>query len=263
MRSSRQSPSPLPEKSDELAALLHELSLHDDASELRHFAEVCRRSPRVRTWLFSRFANERETRAKFRNFLNDPTASPEGLWSPLLEREVVSQPPQVPSTDGPYGGLSEAAVWALIQLYQAGRINVLTFLLVRVWRQLAAENRPPPPALWRATLEHWAALIGEGDGHLLRDLRLAVTFFQERPDDFTGGSDSDQDSWKVHLLLHILDHPQPCYRVGDLYAALPEKFRRSRRNGNPFVVLREIRRFCEKHGIRRDQRAGRRPSSKR
>lgn len=262
MSSSRKTVSPLPEKADELAGLLHELSLHDDASELRHFAELCRISPRVRTWLFVRFAKEPDTQAKFRAFLRDPTSSPGGLWSPILEREVVSTPPQVPATDGPFGGLSEAAIWALIKLYQAGHINVLTFLLVRVWRQLAAANQPPPPALWRATLDHWATLVDDGDGHLLRDLRRAVAFFRERPDELSGQSDSDQDSWKVHLLLHILDHPQPCYRVRDLCDKLPDKFRRIRRSGYPFVDLREIRRFCEKHGIRRDRRAGRPLSSR-
>ncbi len=35
----KKSVSPLPEKADELAALLHELSLHDGASELRRFCE--------------------------------------------------------------------------------------------------------------------------------------------------------------------------------------------------------------------------------
>ena len=83
----------MPEKADELAALLHELSLHDDASELRHFVELCRSSLRVRIWLFSRFAKEPATQAKFRAFLRDPGSSPDGLWSPVLEREVTSTRP--------------------------------------------------------------------------------------------------------------------------------------------------------------------------
>jgi hypothetical protein len=39
MPAPKKSVSPLPEKADELAALLHELSLHDDASELRRFCK--------------------------------------------------------------------------------------------------------------------------------------------------------------------------------------------------------------------------------
>lgn len=261
MASSRKTSSRAPERADELAALLHELSLHDDASELRHFAEVCRASPRVRAWLFGRFAMEPETQEKFRAFLRDPVKAPDGLWSAVLQREVASKPPPVPSNDGPFGGLSESAVWALIKHYQAGRINVMTFMLVRVWRQLAAADRHPPPAVWRATLEHWAAIVGDGDGRLLRDLMHAVAFFNDRP----VGVDVNEDaeSWKIHVLLHILDNPQSSYRVGELFDSLPEKFRRVRRNGNSFVERREIRKFCEKHGIRRDQRAGRRPQSKR
>lgn len=260
MPSSRKAIRPVPQRADELAALLHELSLHDDASELRHFAEVCRSSPRVRTWLFGRFAAESETQEKFRAFLRNGATVPDGLWSPVLANEVASNPPAVPATDGPYGGLSEAAIWALIKQYQAGRINVMTFLLVRVWRQLAAANRKPPPAVWRATLEHWAAIVAGSDGALIRDLTHAVAFFDDQPVGVVAGAEGD--SWKIHVLLYVLDHPQPAYRVGDLFDHLPEKFRRVRRNGNPYVERREIRKFCEKHGIRRDQRAGRRPQSK-
>jgi hypothetical protein len=39
MPSPKKSVSPLPGKADELASLLHELSLHDGASELRRFCE--------------------------------------------------------------------------------------------------------------------------------------------------------------------------------------------------------------------------------
>ena len=249
----------MPERADELAALLHELSLHDDASELRHFAEVCRSSLRVRTWLFGRFAQEPETQQKFRTFLRDPSVPPDGLWSPVLEKEVASRPPPSPTAAGEFGGLSESAVWALIKLYQAGQMDVMTFLLVRVWLQIAAAGRSAPPALWRATLDHWAAIVGDGKDGLVRDLARAVAFFHERPDGLADGGDAEStDSWKIHVLLYILDHPQPCYRVGDLFDQLPAKFRRIRRNGNPCVERREIRIFCEKHRIRRDRRAGQR-----
>jgi hypothetical protein len=252
----------MPERADELAALLHELSLHDDASELRHFAELCRRSLRVRTWLFGRFAQEPETQQKFRAFLRDPSVPPDGLWSPVLEKEVASRPPSSSAVVGEFGGLSESGIWALIKLYQAGRIDVMTFLLVRVWLQIAAAKRSAPPALWRATLEHWAVIVGDAEGRLVRDLAKAIAFFQERPAGLAGGVDAESaDSWKIYLLLYILDHPQPSYRVGDLLEKLPAKFRRKRRNGNPWLDRREIRLFCEKHGIRRDRRAGKRPQS--
>ena len=253
--------SAIPKRADELAALLHELSLHDDASELRHFVEVCRRSLRVRTWLFGRFALEPKTQQKFRTFLRDGSAPADGLWSPVLEKEVTSRPPLAPGARD-FGGLPESAIWALIKRYQAGRINVMTFLLVRVWLQVAAADRSAPPALWRATLDHWAAIVGDAEGLLARDLLKAIAFFHERPNGLAGGVDIEsEDSWKIHVLLYILDHPQPCYRVGDLFDHLPARFRRVRRSGNPYVDRREIRKFCEKHGIRRDRRAGQRPQS--
>ena len=240
-----------------LAALLHELSLHDDASELRQFVELCRSSLRVRVWLFTRFAQEPETQQKFRAFLKDPVSAPPGIWSPMLQAEVTSVPPRKAATNGRHGGLSAAAIWALIRQYQTKGVDVMTFLLVPVWRQMAAEKRRVPPALWRATLDHWAAIVGDGNGELARELMRAVAFFDERPSGLPNRSAIESvDSWRIHVLLHILDHPQPSYRVGELFAHLPKQFRRLRSNGNPFVALREIRKFCELHGIRRDQRAG-------
>lgn len=243
-------------RADKLAALLHELRLHDDASELRHFAEVCRSSLRVRTWLFSRFAREPETQAAFRAFLKNPARTANGLWSPVLSREVDSAPERI--NEGPFGGLSEAAIWSLIQQLQVGRIDIMTFILVRIWRQLAAQSRPAPAALWRATLEHWREIVSSPDDRAARDLARAVAFFADQP----ANAQIGDDSWKVHILLYILDHPQPSYRVGELFDGLPAKFRRTRANGNAFVEKREVRKFCEQHGVRRDTRAGRPRRSK-
>lgn len=233
-----------------LTALLHELRLHDDAAELRQLAELCRRSLRVRTWLFSRFAREPVTQDVFRAFLKDPSSSTAGLWSRVLAAEVASRPD--PAAPGPYGGLSETALWALLHELQAGGIDVRAFVLVRLWRKLADGDRLPPPALWRVTLEYWRDIATARDAGPARQVAQAVKFFAEAED----GGPVD-DNWKLHLLLHILDHPQPSYRTRDLIAALPAKYRRLRANGNPFVDPREVRKFCHAHGIARDVRAGR------
>lgn len=243
------------ERAARVAALLHEVSLHDDASELRHFAELCRTSLRVRVWLFSRFAAEKEIQRKFRAFLRDPDGPIEGLWSEPLEQEVRSQPPSTMPSGGPHGGLSAAEVVALIQRERVSRTDVMSLLLVRMWRNFVRTNRPAPPALWRATLDHWAAIVADGEGRLAHNLAEAVRFFD---DDV---SSSPEGSWKLHLLFHVLDHPKSCYRVSELIECLPERFRRERPDGSLYVEPRLVRIFCSEHGIRRDKRAGR-PHSK-
>ena len=57
------------------------------------------------------------------------------------------------------------------------------------------------------------------------------------------------DWWKLQLLLHILRHPQESYRTRELHAHLVALGLR--------VDTKEIRRFCTRHGIRRDMRGGR------
>ena len=219
MPSSSKERSRAPDPTDAVAALLHELTLHDDASELRQFVDLCRGSLRLRTWLFSRFAPEPETQQKFRALLKDPGTAPAGLWSPLLEAEVKSNPPRSVRSGGPYGGLSE-------------------------------------PAIWRATLDHWAAIVESREGQPARELMHAVAFFHGRKSGLKGPGTASVDSWKVHVLFYILDHPRPSYRVSDLFKHLSGKFRRLRANGNAYVSFREIRRFCERHGINRDRRPG-------
>ena len=80
-----------------------------------------------------------------------------------MEKEVVSRPTAA-AVVGEFGGLSESAIWALIKLFQAGQIDVMTFMLVRIWLQLATANRSAPPALWRSTLDHWAEIVGDAEG---------------------------------------------------------------------------------------------------
>ena len=55
--------------------------------------------------------------------------------------------------------------------------------------------------------------------------------------------------WKVRLLFYLLRHPRPSYRTRDLRAHLAAL--------GVQVSTKDIRRFCSRHGIRRDMRAGR------
>jgi len=236
-----------------LAALLHELTLPDDAAELRHLVELCRRSARIRAWLFGRFANDATTQSAFRALLMDaagttPTGS---VWSATLQRQVLSQAEQSSHLPGRFGGLTEDRVLTLIKRYQAGQIDETIFLLVRCWlRFLASDQSTIPVALWRPTLKQWAAITRDGSGRLARHVASAVQFFHERSGRRIGEADFGYShSWKIHVLLYVLERPQACYHVSELRDHLPAKFRQ--------VDRKTIRKFCQEHGIGRDVRAGR------
>jgi hypothetical protein len=237
---------------EDFDALLHELTLSDDAAELRHLVELCRHSLRIRAWLFGRFANDPATQSAFRALLSDPsgTAAHESVWSPVLQRQVLSKPGQPGEQPGRFGGLTEARILALIKRYQAGRIDGTVFFFVRCWLRFLASGRTAVPvALWRPTLQQWAAIMSDGTGRLAHHVASAVKFFHERSDRTIGEADFGYThSWKIHLLLFILEHPRTCYRVSELRDQLPEKFRG--------VDRKSIREFCQAHGIQRDVRAG-------
>lgn len=235
------------------SALLHEMKLSDDAADLRHMIWFLRRSERARLWVTRRFADEADVKAKFRAYLRgDPAA--DGIWHPRLQAEVCSEPKPTALNEGPYGGLTEAEVWSLIEQCHSGRADVMTFFLVRMWRNFAAEGRQPPVALWRATLEHWMAMVSSPDSRVLESVAKAISVLEDRPDRRLR---TEEPEWRIHVLLHILDHPQERYRVGEIYDALPARFCRVGRSGNPQVDLSEVRSFCREIGLKRDTKAGR------
>ena len=236
-----------------VAGLLRELTLPDEAAELLLLIDLCRRSLRVRAWLFGRFAHEPTTQAAFRAFLADPNSTEPGppLWPRALI--VAMQPDSVRPAPGagPHGGLSEMQILALIKGYQAGLSDVTTFVLARLWRRfLRSDRKDAPLALQLASAKYLGALANDDSGRMARDLSVVLRFFRERSGRTLGEGDfGHASSWKIHVLVHILDHPRPCYKVGELHRSLPPKYRRVDRG--------EVRNLCRRHGIRRDQRAGR------
>jgi hypothetical protein len=142
-------------------------------------------------------------------------------------------------------------ILALIKGYQAGSLDVMAFVLIRLWRRLAGPGRLEAPfALQAATARYWAALASDRSGRMARDLAAVLQFFQERSGRVIGEADFGHAStWKIHLLVYLLDHPRRRYRLGELHDSLPAKYRH--------VDRRELRDFCQRHGIRRDPRAGR------
>jgi hypothetical protein len=240
---------------EELSDMLDELMLPDDIAELRQFVELCRKSLAIRSWLFARFANEATTRSAFRKALTStaPHRETRRLWSPNITSMVLGHCQTSASQERPYGGLSKTRILALIIQYQYEQLDLKTFLLVRVWMRFIATGKTEyPVSLVRVTVKHWKSMIGEPSGHLLREASTAVSFFHARSKRTIGEADfGHNNSWKIHLLLHILDCPRANYRVVELQAGLPAKYQH--------VEQRLIRRFCQRHGIRRDTKPGRPP----
>ena len=99
-------------------------------------------------------------------------------------------------------------------------------------------------------MRYWATLASDRSGRIARDLADVLMFCRERASRVIGEADFGHAStWKIHLLVYLLDHPRPHYRLGELHDCLPAKYRH--------VDRRELRDFCQRHGIRRDPRAGR------
>ena len=236
-----------------VARLLRELTLPDEAAELLLLIDLCRRSLRVRAWLFGRFAHEPATREVFRTFLTDPNPilSHPPLWPRALAMALQSNSAYSTPSLGPHGGLSEVRVLALIKGYQAGSLDVTTFVLARLWRRfLRSDPKGVPLTLQLASAKRWGELANDDSGQMVRDFSNVLRFFRERSGRTVGEVDfGHANSWKIFLLVHILDHPRPRYKVGELHRSLPAKYRH--------VDRREIRDFCRRHGIRRDQRPGR------
>lgn len=253
MSAARRTPRLLAGNLPAVSELLRELALPDEAAELWALADLCRRSLRVRAWLFGRFAREPATQAAFRLFLADPDPLHPPPWRRALAHAVRPASVGPPPGEGAHGGLSEMRVLALIKGYQAGSLDVMAFVLVRLWRRLLGSGRKEVPlALQAATARYWAALASDGTGRLVRDLSDVLQFFRERSGRAIGEGDFGHAcSWKIHLLVHLLDHPRPRYKLGELHESLPAKYRE--------VDRRELRDFCRRHGIRRDQKSGRPP----
>jgi len=158
---------------------------------------------------------------------------------------------------GPHGGLSKGRILALIVSFQYELMDLKTFLLVRLWLRFIATGRAEfPVGLCRITTKHWSAMVADPTGRLMRDAMHAIRFFHERSNRSIGELDfGHNNSWKIHLLLHILEYPKPRYQVAELQAGLPAKYRH--------VTQRLIRRFCQRHDIRRDTNPGRPATSRR
>lgn len=237
-------------RSDSLAAL-RAFTESDEDGAFRLFARLCRASPALREWLWEEFARKPKTRAKLASALARKDAGGDtavfSVESHSLRIEAAALREKVPARI--YGGLNWNEIEGLVRHYQAGKLDLGTFLLVNEWRHKNG-SADQSPRLTLASVEWFGQVVREGDTRLLRHVGKTLRFLaslEKAPK--RRGLFGHTDWWKLNVLFYILRHPRESYRTRDFRAHLAEL--------GIEIGTKDIRRFCTNHGIRRDIRAGR------
>lgn len=230
--------------------LLRRLRASDPAACLGMLVQVCRACPSFWAWLCHDFVRDPFVRERVAELVKDKDAVPPSHYVELTKsgdawREERKQLLSL-SVAKPYGGLTEKEVETRIRRFQAGRIKLGIFLLVRRWHEAGSAS---PATMW-AGLHFLDALLPSRDWDLHTELRYAFTFLRQfGRDQKRQAAFSRADWWKTQLLWYVLGHPREAYRTGELRGHLATL--------GVEVSPKEIRRFCKRCGLRRDERAGR------
>jgi hypothetical protein len=226
----------------------------DDDAAFRLFAQLCRSSPALREWLWEEFARKPKTRAKIAATLAQPNPDHDTeAFADNHPLEIEAARLRENLSGRIYGGLTWGEVETLIRHYQAGKLDLGTFLLVSEWRHADA-SAPLPPRLADATADWFKAIVGGGETRLLRHAEKTVRLLadlEKAPK--RRGLFGHTDWWKLNVLFYMLRHPRESYRTREFRTYLADL--------GIEVGTKDIRRFCSRHDIRRDVRAGRPPGS--
>ena len=244
-----------PLRPDPWASFGRELE-NEDSAAVALFVQCCRQSPALRHWLFHEFARAASVRNGFAKVLHadasGETPLPSSVAELVGENRALREEQQrlknaLPQFARPYGGLSWAEMEKLVRRYQAGSIKLGAFLLAQAWREQAGK---PSLAVTRATAAFVADVIASKEPAMLRELARALQFLDECADPRSRRSALGyQDRWKVHALFFMLRNPSAAYRTRDIRAHLATH--------GLEIGTKDVRRFCSRHGIKRDVRAGR------
>lgn len=230
--------------------LLSRLAATDDAASLAILTQLCRQSPRLRHWLWEDFGADPAIRKRFAGLVADGAQSPPLRFADLTEdngswqKERRALREQMPTR--PYGGLSYGEVETLIREYQASGIDLGIFLLARDWREA---GKASPAMLW-AGLQFLDSTFPGRQWRSVKQLGKAFTFLRRYENKAKRRTVVGYAGWwKVQVLFYLLGHPRASYRTRDLGAHLAAVGLR--------VGTKDLRRFCARHGIAKDIRAGR------
>ena len=225
---------------------------------LRLLADICRRFPDLRGWLVEDFARDAKVRANFLGLVETDDLGDEdtadafaemagelGSWQEEKRRMQTNLPAQATR---PFGGLTWDEIESLVRRFEVRTLRMDVFLLVRDWRK-AGESAKASPRLLRASADLLDAAIRSGDTRLFTELGRAIALLSSLEKGNRRTAFSYTDWWKLHVLVYMMRHPRETYRTREVRAHL-ETLRLQ-------ISSQDFRRFCKRHGIRRDERAGR------
>ena len=246
--------------SDELFALLGDT--HETAAVML-FLQLLRESPSLRNWLGTAFLEPR-TRSRLAAYLRGEkhhadrgshllawfahTSDARESFTATLARDYA------PTSVLSYGGLTRAQVVRLVRRYQSGGangINLLPFMLAHAWRQSSNAARPSAALLLMGGMVLRELFSGKPSSlAFMRHFAKAVEFFHDQPrGSITRAHFGYVNWWKLSVLHYMLNHPKPRYCTRDFSHYLAAQ--------KICVDPKDLRRFCQMHGILRDTRPGR------
>lgn len=232
-------------------SLLRRLVENDDESAaLALLVELCRQSPPLRSWLWQGFGRDAILRRRFRELVNDASAAPPASFADLADKNGVRRQEmdwlRQQISGRLYGGLTWTEMVKLVRHYQAGQVDLGAFLLAHDWR----EAGQPTPALMWGGVELLQLVLPSGRRRLLKHLNKALALLKSCDQKAKRRAIfGHADWWKLHTLFFMLRHARESYRTRELRAHLAAL--------GVEVSTKDMRRFCSRHGIRRDMRAGR------
>lgn len=234
-------------------ALLACVTEDSATAALRLIAELCRQLPALKEWLWEEFARSATVRDAFARLIREPAAPLDGFASLAgedrawqAERQRLRQQGAAP---GIYGGLSWPEMERLFRRYEAGTLDLGTFLLAHQWQAARATGKISPE-LVLASATFLDVVTRGGDRRLLRHYYRALSFLRAYADvPQRRRAVGYSEWWKLRVLMFMLRNPRESYRTRDLRAHLLGL--------GVEVSSLDLRRFCTRHGIRRDVRAGR------
>ncbi|HVZ64201.1 MAG TPA: hypothetical protein VG838_06945 [Opitutaceae bacterium] len=225
---------------------------------LRLLAGMCRQFPDLRTWLLEDFGRDADTRASFLALVERGDLNGEAMSNGFAElageldgwlEEKRWMKAQLPAqTARPFGGLTWEEMEALVRRYEARTLGLNVFLLARDWRK-AGEAAKASPRLLQAGADLLDTAIRSGETRQLVELGHAVELLAGLDPRRLRTAFGYADWWKLHALVYMMRHPREAYRTREVRAHL-ETLRLQ-------ISSLDFRRFCKRHGIRRDMRAGR------
>ncbi|HWA08332.1 MAG TPA: hypothetical protein VG838_02580 [Opitutaceae bacterium] len=225
---------------------------------LRLLANMCRQFPDLRTWLLDDFGQHADTRANFLALVEHGELNGEAMANGFADlageldgwlEEKRRMKAQLPAHAArAFGGLTWEEMEALVRRYEARTLGLNVFLLARDWRK-AGDAAKVSPKLLQAGADLLDRAIRSGETRQLMELRHAVELLAGLDPRRLRTAFGYADWWKLHALVYMLRHPREAYRTREVRAHLERLGLR--------IGSLDFRRFCKRHGIRRDERAGR------